>query len=329
MEEHRKWFKGDTHLHTTNSDGKMTRDELVKECIARGLDWAIITDHNFSTVEVPYRVGGFQVMQGEEVTAKPGHLNLWGANLPFKAPYVLDTPEDYKAIIARAREAGALVSVNHPFCKKCGWHMTLDDFDFDCVEVWNAPMHIDDMVNLRWWHNELLRGRRLTAVGGSDYHRDHYHVTRLVGNPTTVCLAASNSQEDIMRALKNGNCFVTQGPSRTMLYLSSNGAYAGETTPWEPGIRAQLKIEKLKAGHRVEVYCNDTVIYRWQAKKSGTHEASFEVPEIGFVRAEVLYEYKGIAKLIYKKIIAKLMPLDKDIPVPAFAYCFTNPVFFE
>lgn len=47
----RKWFKGDTHLHTINSDGVLTKGQLVEYCKKQGLNFIIITDHNYNTVE--------------------------------------------------------------------------------------------------------------------------------------------------------------------------------------------------------------------------------------------------------------------------------------
>lgn len=28
----KKWYKGDTHLHTTNSDGNMSVETMISEC---------------------------------------------------------------------------------------------------------------------------------------------------------------------------------------------------------------------------------------------------------------------------------------------------------
>ena len=50
MEQKRIWLKGDTHLHTTNSDGIRTPEQLIGDCKKRGLDWIIITDHNYNTI---------------------------------------------------------------------------------------------------------------------------------------------------------------------------------------------------------------------------------------------------------------------------------------
>lgn len=328
MDQQRKWLKGDTHLHTINSDGVLTPEQMLAALKKKGLDWAILTEHNFHAADAPYYDGSLLIIQGEEVTGKPGHVNVWGIKMPVSTPYTLDSLEDFISIINTAKEAGGTISVNHPFCKKCGWHLPLEGFPMDCVEVWNAPMHIDDMTNIRWWHDQLLAGRRISAVGGSDYHKD-YKVTDLLAMPTTFVYAKSNTQEDVLDALRNGNSFITQGPDKTRLYLTCGDAFVGETVRWNKGLKVKIRAEKIKKGHRLVVYNNDCVILDQKAKKAGTLEAEIEVAQKGFVRAEVLYEFKPVSKAVYKQIIKKLMPKDVGIPIPPFAYSLTNPIYFE
>ena len=80
MDAKRIWLKGDTHLHTTNSDGKLTPEQLIKNCKERGLDWIIITDHNFNTVGEESRFDGdMLIIPGEEYTGNDGHVNIWGS----------------------------------------------------------------------------------------------------------------------------------------------------------------------------------------------------------------------------------------------------------
>ncbi len=323
----RKWLKGDTHYHSTNSDGIYPLETLVEKCRKRGLDWMIITDHNFYTVNESFYHNGMLVIPGEEYTGDNGHLNIWGSNLP-KLPEGRPTEyEQYVEAAKDAKECGAVVSVNHPFCKKCGWHMELENFEKDCVEVWNSPMHIDNMTNLEWWHSQLLKGKRLAAVGGSDFHRDYY-VTRLIASPTTYVYVRENTEEAVLNALKNGNSFVTNSPKATELYISCKGKVMGEEAEWSEGIKLSLSAVRLKKGNTVRVWNNNKIIYDYKAKRNCTHNIEIAVPEKGFVRAEVLYSYGTVKKAIYKKIIAKIMPLDAGLEIPEFAYCFTNPIYF-
>ena len=99
MSNQRQWLKGDTHLHTSNSDGNLTTPELIKRCKKNGLDWAIITDHNFPAADAPYENDNLLILQGEEVTGRPGHFNAYGVQMPVSPPYKLDSFEDRKSVV--------------------------------------------------------------------------------------------------------------------------------------------------------------------------------------------------------------------------------------
>ena len=82
-----KWFKGNTHTHSLNSDGDSTPDDVVRWYREQRYHFLFFTDHNMVTpVEglngvfaMPER---FLLIRGEEVTdqaaGKPVHLNMLG-----------------------------------------------------------------------------------------------------------------------------------------------------------------------------------------------------------------------------------------------------------
>ncbi len=79
-----RWFKGNTHTHTLNSDGDSTPDEVVRWYREHGYHFVFLTDHNFITdVSALQALHGaddrFLVIKGEEVSAsfdkKPLHIN--------------------------------------------------------------------------------------------------------------------------------------------------------------------------------------------------------------------------------------------------------------
>ena len=68
-----RWYKGNTHTHTLNSDGDSTPDEVVRWYREHGYQFLVLTDHNFLTaVDGLNAVHGadekFLVIRGEEVT---------------------------------------------------------------------------------------------------------------------------------------------------------------------------------------------------------------------------------------------------------------------
>src|SRR5690606_26035175 len=105
---------------------------------------------------------------GMELTTNKGHLNFYGAKDPVK-DFRVNNMNDLHSRIKEAREHGAYVSLNHPYCPNTGWRLDWE-FDYDWVEVWNGPWREDNQDAVNWWHEQLVAGRRLVAVGGSDAH---------------------------------------------------------------------------------------------------------------------------------------------------------------
>jgi len=79
-----RWYKGNTHTHTLNSDGDSTPDDVVRWYREHGYQFLVLTDHNFVTgVDGLNALHGaderFLVIRGEEVTSKAGdkpiHVN--------------------------------------------------------------------------------------------------------------------------------------------------------------------------------------------------------------------------------------------------------------
>ena len=68
-----RWYKGNTHTHTLNSDGDSTPDDVVRWYREHGYQFLVLTDHNFlTTVDGLNALHGadekFLVVKGEEVT---------------------------------------------------------------------------------------------------------------------------------------------------------------------------------------------------------------------------------------------------------------------
>ena len=326
----RRWFKGDTHLHTTNSDGSLHQYELIDYCKKAGLEWIIITDHNYNTVEKTYSSDGLTVIQGQELTGENGHVNVWGTKVPFEPPYDLSDIEAYKKITEKSRKNGATVSVNHPFCSNCPFRMDIDAFPMDCVEVWNTVQHSDNNKALAWWVKKLGEGIKLGAVGGSDFHRD-YGPAKILASPTTITHAKSSSADDILEALREGRSVVTNSPNSSMIYLTVEGAELGDSIALENGLTGQITATKLHAGFTLRVYNNDKLIYQHKAVRYEKHHtAHFGIREKGFVRAEI--DYKLTPPL--KKLLGfaeKNFLTSRGVTPPETAdelfWAFTNPIW--
>lgn len=330
----RRWFKGDTHLHTTNSDGHLHQYELIDRCKGLGLDWIMITDHNYNTVKETYSSDGLTVIQGQELTDEPGHVNVWGKKVPFEPPHTLNTAEDYKKYIDACKKSGAVVSLNHPFCSNCPFRLEPEDYGFDCVEVWNTIQHSDNIKNMQWWHNQLLKGKHIAAVGGSDFHKSYAFIDFLA-MPTTITYAKSNSAEDILEALCEGRSVITNRPNTSMIYLHVGGAGLGDTVELNGTLTGTCNITKLMPNHTVRIFNNDRIVYQYTAKGyEKSHKATFSIMEKGFVRAEITYRFDPLLEKVYafaeKKFLSNRGVQSGDsLTLPDFFWAFTNPIWID
>ncbi|HZK21116.1 MAG TPA: CehA/McbA family metallohydrolase [Oscillospiraceae bacterium] len=328
MFKEKRWLKGDTHTHTSHSDGNLKTEKLIAYALKKKLDYIIITDHNNTrAASHNFTNPNLTIIKGMELTEFKGHCNIWGLEKPFDEPYIANTFEEFVALAQKAKDNGGLISVNHPFCKLCGWHWPLDDFQFDAAEVWNGPMRIDNITTLNWWHDKLLKGERLPAVGGSDFHRDFGNITRLLACPTTVVYASSNSPSDILGSLKNANSVITSRPKGPMLYLECEGKTVGEEVTFHENIMLNVRGERLKKGQLLEIFNNDEIIYS-EKIKSPTISFTIPVRSKGFIRAQTSYQYGKAATFLYRQVVKFMIPEDAKLPLPRFMSCITNPIWF-
>ncbi len=323
------WIKGDCHLHTANSDGAKRPEELYEALYRKGLDFAFITDHNFNTPgETEFNYHGVGIFPGMEISGNLGHVNVFGEHFLVRSINRPRSREDYEALIGYFRSRGAHISINHPLDRSLPWRLGVEDFQPDSVEVWNSPMHNDDVYCMEWWHKKLLAGEFIPAVGGSDFHRDYY-VTRLLASPTTYVYACSNTLADVRAAIKAGRVFVTNSPGAARLFLTCGKKVPGDTADLAKEREVTVSCDFLRRGQILRVFNNDRELLTYRAKK---HEdgVSFTLPveARGFVRAQVGYQLTGPAAGFYEFGATKFKRHTPGEGVPEFIYSFTNPIFF-
>lgn len=325
----RRWMRGDTHMHTIHSDGKCTPYQLIEKAKRKKMDYIIITDHNNNTAaEENYNDREVLVIKGMELTSFLGHMNLWGVKEPFDIPYCINNYDNFLRVHSLAQKSGAVISMNHPECKMCGWHLPREGYHLDCVEVWNGVQRVDNMNNLAFWHSQLLKGRKLSAVGGSDYHRDYY-VTDIFAVPMTYVCAESCTSSAILDALQKGHAFVTSGRKGPKIFLTCGDKMQGDSLSFTPKQKVNVAVQGLHRNDRLLVFGNDELLYEYKANRKGDYETEVEVKEKGFVRAQVVTDYGFLRAPIYKFAIGFIFPAEKGEPLPAFAKCISNPIYFD
>ena len=227
------WYRGDCHAHTFHSDAKGAPEMLHEEARIAGLDFLFITDHNNMTAWSNYfrSVSSEELLflPGMEVTTLGGHANALG--ISRWVDFRVELPGDPSILAQQVSLAGGLLSINHDK-PPIPWRHPLPRID--CMEVWQRHWLAANEVSLARYDQLLRKGRRITAIGGSDYHQpasiDRSIPFRL-GTPTTVLCCEELSQDGVMRALKSGQGYVTEAPDGPSIVLEAEGSAMGGVVP--------------------------------------------------------------------------------------------------
>ncbi len=181
-----RWYKGNTHTHTLESDGDSTPEEVTRWYRDHGYQFLVLSDHNVLThVEALSAAFAlpeqFLLVPGEEVTdafdGKPLHVN--GLNMtrlvePRHGTSVVDTVQRN---IDAIRDARGVPHINHP---NFGWAITAAELGvldrYRLLEIFNGHPHVNnagggDAPGLEDAWDRLLRlGRRVYGIAVDDAH---------------------------------------------------------------------------------------------------------------------------------------------------------------
>lgn len=214
-----RFWRGNLHGHSTNSDGLLSPEEVCTSYRTEGYDFVAVTDHfrpnyNFPITDTrAYRFNGFTTLLGAEVhapqTSRGAEWHLLAVGLPPDFPATA-RHETGPSLAARCAEAGAFVAIAHPH-----WYqLTLEDslsIDVaDAVEVYNhtSAVNTDRGDGLVMLDALLSAGRRLNAIAVDD---SHWRADDAFGGWVMV-KAESNQPDQLVTALKAGHFYSSQGP---------------------------------------------------------------------------------------------------------------------
>ena len=153
----------------------------------------------------------------------------------------------------------------------------------------------------------LAAGRKVPAVGGSDFHRSELFL--YPGGPTTCVYANSAGERDILDALRQGRGFVTYAQNGPILEMTAGNAGLGEIVSLADIQEINIKAEHLVAGDVVQLLTARGTRLQWTAPSSGEMEVNYRMTAPGFARVEILRHF---------------------LPgIPALPALIGNPIYFE
>ena len=139
-----------------------------------------------------------------------------------------------------------LNSINHPLLAPWAWCFEDTDLgNLHCLEIWNDPSWPDNVRDnpraVELWTRWLNAGYRMTAIGGSDFHRPRpkpgeNKPSEQLGRPSTYVYAENLSGRAILKGLRQRQAIVSMGPLVTFQAQMNGRSYAiGEEIPGAEG----------------------------------------------------------------------------------------------
>jgi hypothetical protein len=287
------WYVGAMHMHTLESDGALSPVQLVDKARGEKLDFVILTDHNNTTHQLSdLDRPDLLVISGEEATTPGGHFGVWGLSGPRAYVDFRVQPGDpaIAAVMQKAVDRGALISVNHPFtdCFACSWTHAVPAA-VSAIEIANGTATGRQQA-IAMWDALLREGRRLTAVGESDWHRG----TGPIGAPASRVYAPELSTRAILDAIKAHHVIVMAAsslpPPQIVARAGSSTAGVGDELRVTPGTPVTIDVSvdpEAYRGDRVDLVWRGETLVHTPIPADG--KLSFErfPPESGYFRVEI------------------------------------------
>ena len=225
-----RWYKGNIHTHTTESDGDDTPENVVGWFRRHGYDFLVLSDHNHLTL-FEYAKGRRKfkrplLVPGEEVTLRVNegltavHINAIGISRvvePIDADGVVSTLQaNVDAIVS----AGGIASLNHPnflwsfdheHISQVTGATLLEIFNgHPATNVYGAP---GKPSYEEIWDGVLSNGKAIFGVATDDSHnyKDFHPGMANPGRGWVVVRAAELSSDAIVEGLASGDFYSSTG----------------------------------------------------------------------------------------------------------------------
>lgn len=245
------WYCGELHTHSDQSTGYTTLEDVIAAAKEKKLDFIAITDHfsasHWLRLQEVFDGERPLLLQSMEVSGDFGHANIHGLTEWYN-PLVDDNEKlteflglakrpSMEEIADKVHENGGLFCINHALSGIMGWRYRAFPLSkADLYEVHCTPENETSMLYTTHWDSLLLQGYKLTGVGSSDSHHPTQEGPWEIGNVLTWVHSDSLSQNDILKALKNGHAYVGINGAK-MDFQASSGtklAQMGDTLSLQP-----------------------------------------------------------------------------------------------
>lgn len=220
-------YKANLHTHSTISDGSMEPAKVIQVYADAGYDVLAFTDHKKTNPVSTYDNRGMTLLSGMELHPTGPRDIMWhilGLGVP--EDFIYPEPANGQAAVDAVNAVGGIAFCAHPYW--CGFSSaevaTLQGILG--IEVYNtSTRYIGKEYNMQCWDELLDAGFRYNALAVDDMHGE-----RDLFKGFNIILAEDNSPESIMKALKKGDYYSSEGPRFTKITYE-NGFLSVDFTP--------------------------------------------------------------------------------------------------
>jgi hypothetical protein len=225
-----RWLKGNTHTHTTESDGDSSPDVVTRWYREHGYQFLVLSDHNVLTaIDALAALHGkdneFLLIKGEEVTdafdGRPVHINgldVAEKVVPQKGSSLLDVLQRNVDEIRRVR---GVPHVNHPNFR---WAFSTEDLrqvrNMRLLEIFNGHPQVNNLGGggvpglEEVWDAILSSGTLMYGIAVDDAHTFKQPGNPAVAGPGrgwVMVRAERLEARAILQALEQGQFYASTG----------------------------------------------------------------------------------------------------------------------
>jgi hypothetical protein len=223
-----RWYKGNTHTHTTESDGDSSPEYVARWYKDHGYDFLVLSDHNVFTDPAKLAElvdSGFLLIAGEEVTSsyERAAVHVNGLNIPeVVEPRVAESlVATIQANVDAIREVEAVPHINHPnFQWSFGAEELAEVERYRLLEIHNGHPSVHNEGGggtpglEEVWDILLTAGKRIWGIAVDDAHhfQGEFAPDRInPGRGWIEIRAESLDPATLMEALEAGHFYASTG----------------------------------------------------------------------------------------------------------------------
>ncbi len=234
-----RWFKGNTHAHTTESDGDSSPEYVATWYKDHGYDFLVLTDHNVFTD--PEALGHlvdstFLLIPGEEVTSRfeDASIHVNGLNIPglIEARQAESLVATIQSNVDAIREVEGVPHINHPNFR---WSFGVDELrqieNDKLLEIWNGHPTVHNEGGggspglEEIWDILLTEGKVLYGIAVDDAHHFQGEFAPDRVNPGRGWVSVNSPSLDaleLMASLESGRFYASTGVSLSDIVVTKD-----------------------------------------------------------------------------------------------------------